>query len=62
VGEPFDKPFRLALNLGIGGNAGGNFYFPNQILSLEDVTNWKCPLLAIDYVRIYKWENGYSNK
>ncbi len=59
VGEPFDEPFRLVINLGIGGNAGERFYFPNQILSLEDVINWKCSLL-IDYVRIYKWENGFQ--
>ncbi len=32
--------------------------FPNEFLSLEDVINWKCSLLIIDYVRIYKWEIG----
>jgi hypothetical protein len=58
VGEPFNKPFRLVIHLGVGGHAGDNVFFPNQILSLEDVINWKCSLLIIDYVRIYKWENG----
>jgi hypothetical protein len=58
VGEPFDKPFRLQVQLGVGGGGGDNGFFPNQDLSLEDVINWKCSLLIIDYVRIYKWENG----
>ncbi len=58
VGEPFHRHFNLQINLGVGGNAGQYFYFPNQILSLKDVINWKCSLLIIDYVRIYKWENG----
>ncbi len=58
VGEPFDKRFRLLMHLGVGGGDRKNVFFPNQILSLEDVINWKCSLLIIDYVRIYKWENG----
>ncbi|HEY6436953.1 MAG TPA: family 16 glycosylhydrolase, partial [Ignavibacteriaceae bacterium] len=56
VGQPFDKPFRLLINLGVGGGDGNNVFFPSRILSLEDVINWKCSLLIIDYVRIYKWE------
>ncbi len=56
--EHFDKRFRLLIHLGIGGGDGKILFFPNQILSLEDVINWKCSLLIIDYVRIYKWENG----
>jgi hypothetical protein len=58
VGEPFNKRFRLLIHLGVGGGDGNNIFFPNQILSLEDVINWKCSLLIIDYVRIYKWQNG----
>jgi hypothetical protein len=58
VGQPFDKRFRLLIHLGVGGGDGNNVFFPNQILSLEDVINWKCSLLIIDYVRIYKWKNG----
>jgi hypothetical protein len=58
VGQPFDKRFRLLIHLGVGGGDGNNIFFPNQILSLEDVINWKCSLLIIDYVRIYKWKNG----
>jgi hypothetical protein len=58
VGEPFNKRFRLLIHLGVGGGDGNNIFFPNQILSLEDVINWKCSLLIIDYVRIYKWKNG----
>jgi hypothetical protein len=58
VGQPFDKRFRLLIHLGVGGGDGSNVFFPNQILSLEDVINWKCSLLIIDYVRIYKWQIG----
>jgi hypothetical protein len=58
VGEPFDKSFKLAIDVGVGGENGENIFFPNQNLTLEDVINWKCSLLIIDYVRIYKWENG----
>jgi hypothetical protein len=58
VGEPFDKRFKLLIHLGVGGGDRENVFFPNQVLSLEDVINWKCSLLIIDYVRIYKWENG----
>jgi hypothetical protein len=58
VGEPFDKRFKLVIHLGVGGGDGNNIFFPNEILSLEDVINWNCSLLIIDYVRIYKWENG----
>jgi hypothetical protein len=58
VGEPFDKRFRLLIHLGVGGGDSNNLFFPNEFLSLEDVINWKCSLLIIDYVRIYKWENG----
>jgi beta-glucanase (GH16 family) len=61
VGEPFDKRFKLQINLGIGGYIDDYVFFPNQTLSLEDVINWKCSLLIIDYVRIYKWENGFQN-
>ncbi len=57
-GEPFDKRFRLLIHLGVGGGDGNNWFFPNEFLSLEDVINWKCSLLIIDYVRIYKWKNG----
>jgi beta-glucanase (GH16 family) len=62
VGEPFDKGFKLVIHLGVGGNTGNHFFFPNQVLSPEDVINWKCPLLVIDYVRIYKWENGFTKE
>jgi hypothetical protein len=58
VGEPFDKTFRLQIQLGVGGGGGDDGFFPYKDLSLEDVINWKCSLLIIDYVRIYKWENG----
>jgi beta-glucanase (GH16 family) len=58
VSEPFDKRFKLVIHLGVGGGDGNNIFFPNEILSLEDVINWNCSLLIIDYVRIYKWENG----
>jgi len=56
VGQPFDKPFRLQIHLGIGGQDRSSDFISNEILSLEDVINWKCSLLIIDYVRIYKWE------
>jgi hypothetical protein len=58
VGEPFDKRFRLFIHIGVGGGDGNNLFFPNETLSLEDVINWNCSLLIIDYIRIYKWKNG----
>ncbi len=58
VGQPFNESFRLQIHLGVGGGERHNVFFPNQILSLEDVINWKCSILIIDFVRIYKWENG----
>ncbi|CAG2114334.1 unnamed protein product [Medioppia subpectinata] len=49
-GEPFvGKPFKIAINLGVGGN-----FFPNQVLSINDFHDWECSALIVDYVRVYQ--------
>jgi hypothetical protein len=58
LGEPFDKRSKLQIVLGVGGHDRNSDLFSNEILSLEDIINWKCSLLIIDYMRIYKWDNG----
>jgi len=52
-GQPFDAPFRLGVNLGVG-----NPDLTNKFLTIDDVILWKCSLFIIDYIRIYKWING----
>jgi beta-glucanase (GH16 family) len=59
-GQPFDKPFRLIINLGVG--PFGEYFFPYSISIREDVHNWKCSLFIIDYIRIYKWVDGYEKQ
>ena len=56
-GKPFDSGFRLVIHLGVGGSTGGRDFFPNQILSAEDVYEWNCSLLILDYVRFYSHFN-----
>jgi len=51
-GQPFDQPFRLSIQLGVG-----SFFFKNQTLTEEDAKHWESPHLIIDYVRIYSGVN-----
>jgi len=51
-GQPFDQPFRLVIQLGVG-----SFFFKDQILTEEDVKHWESPRLIVDYVRIYSGIN-----
>jgi hypothetical protein len=62
LGEPFDQPFRLSINLGVGPFEKHFFSLPTSFC--EDVINWKCSLFIIDYVRIYEWveRNEISSK
>ena len=54
--KPFDDPFKLVLNLIIGGR---NFDLNNW--TLQDIINWNCSLLIIDYVRVYQFSE-HSNE
>ncbi len=49
VSQPFDQPFRIVLQLGVGGPE-----FNNQKLRDDDHKNWKNNKFIIDYVRVYK--------
>ena len=53
--NPFGKPFKLVLSVGVGGRD-----FNQQILTAQDADEWPCPLLIIDYVRVYQ-ELGNTN-
>ncbi|CAG2167235.1 unnamed protein product [Oppiella nova] len=52
-GQPFDRPFRLRLELGVGGDA--DYLFPGQTLTDRDYKSWKCSAFIIDYIRVYQW-------
>jgi len=52
-GQPFDRPFKLQLELGVGGDA--DYLFPGQTLTDNDYKSWKCSALIIDYIRVYQW-------
>lgn len=63
--NPFIKPFKLAISLGVGGRF---FSGPNSTaLSEQDVKSWNCSALILDYVRIWRWvptsgpDINYSN-
>ena len=53
--NPFDKPFKLVLSLGVGGKD-----FENQIITSTDADQWPCPLLIIDYIRVFQKEGKTS--
>ncbi|XP_054159864.1 uncharacterized protein LOC128958074, partial [Oppia nitens] len=44
LGQPFDKPFKLTISLGVGG-----IFFPNQQLDYNDYYEWQCSALIMDY-------------
>ena len=52
--NPFSRPFKIEMFLGIGGVAGDYEYFPNQTLYEQDVENWNCSLFILDYIRVYQ--------
>ncbi|XP_054154942.1 uncharacterized protein LOC128953486 [Oppia nitens] len=49
MGEPFDKPFKFTLSLGVGGR-----FFTNQILDMDGYYDWQCSAMIVDYVRVYQ--------
>jgi hypothetical protein len=59
LGEPFDRPFRLLIDLGVGPFT--KHFFSYSTSFLEDVMEWKCSLFIIDYIRIYKRIDGNEN-
>ena len=55
-----NNPVILLYYLRVGGNP-----FRNGVLTLEDVIEWDCSLLTIDYIRYYQWtdeEEVHSNQ
>ncbi|CAG2165978.1 unnamed protein product [Oppiella nova] len=54
-GQPFDRPFKLEIHLGVGG-----YLFPGQHLYANDSEHWECPALLVDYVRVYKRVYDYQ--
>ncbi|AEB76839.1 glycoside hydrolase family 16 protein [Clostridium botulinum] len=52
--DPFNKPFYLILNLGVGGGWGGE---PNTTTSWGDKTK-----MFVDYVRVYQKDNSNLSK
>jgi hypothetical protein len=59
LGEPFDRPFRLLIDLGVG--PFKKLFFSYSTSFHDDVMGWQCSLFIIDYVRIYKWIDGNEN-
>jgi hypothetical protein len=57
--QPFDQPFRLSINLGVG--PLGEDFFSLSLSNKKKFNDWKCLLLIIDYAKIYKWVDGYEN-
>jgi hypothetical protein len=58
LGEPFDRPFRLLIDLGVG--PFKEDFFPYPVSVLDDIMEWKCSLFIIDYIRIYKRVDRYE--
>ena len=57
--NPFTKPVWLSITLGVGGGFFGDPPDPEDLE--DDVQNWNCSLLIIDYVRVYRWVEKGSN-
>ena len=60
--NPFDKPFRIGIYLGIGGASNGNEFFPAQTLYEKDVQDWNCSIFVLDYIRVYQNVSHLSKK
>ena len=54
IDNPFINPFKIVITLGVG----GQFFSGQDSLSEEDISDWPCSLLVLDYVRIYDWIEG----
>lgn len=52
TGSPFDHPFRIILNVAVGGG-----FFPSSVygnLSTHDALAWEKPNMQVDWVRVYQ--------
>ncbi|CAG2105367.1 unnamed protein product [Medioppia subpectinata] len=53
IGQPFDKPFYLILNVAVGGD-----YFPVDVygpqVTPEEAKQWPKPTMEVDFVRVYQ--------
>lgn len=50
TGSPFDHPFRIILNVAVGGKYFSRF----GKLSIEDALSWEKPNMQVDWVRVYQ--------
>ncbi|CAG2103064.1 unnamed protein product [Medioppia subpectinata] len=55
LSDDYDRPFRLVINLFVGGNT--QYLFPGQTLTDDDYRGWKCSAIIVDYVRVYQWSH-----
>jgi len=55
MGQPWDKPFYMILNMAVGGNFFGGAQPASNQGSL-----WRDPTLAVDYVRVYKYTDAIA--
>lgn len=53
VGQPFDQPFYLLLNVAVGGNFFGS---APPVTPDEAKRNWTQPQLEVDYVKVFEWK------
>jgi beta-glucanase (GH16 family) len=53
-GQPFDRPFKVVFQLGVG--PFGKGFFPSTDSVYENVKDWLRPIFIIDYVKIYRYK------
>ena len=54
--NPFTKPFKLVITLGVGGKD----FFTDTSIDEEVVRKWNCSALILDYIRVYRWVSDGS--
>lgn len=51
-GQPFDQPFRILLNVAVG----GTFFGPEAPkITVHEAKSWPKPTMEVDFVRVYQW-------
>jgi len=54
MGQPWDKPFYMILNMAVGGSYFGGW----GSMPADQGSKWRDPTMAVDYVRVYKWTDA----
>ncbi|KAH9409088.1 hypothetical protein TYRP_011363 [Tyrophagus putrescentiae] len=52
-GQPFDQPFRILLNVAVGGTFFGEGV--PKVTPEEARSGWPKPTMEVDFVRVYQW-------